>query len=134
MNAVEFVKSMAKFTRVFRERAFRSLQKNGCKDLSYRPSTDMSAIGWLLAHQAAVYDFVLNMLIRGTSLKYPDFFDSYSGGDSEQGDWIGTPLQEIDAYFDSTESDFLSWIENTPIEDWMNPVLLHIIKACALSM
>ncbi|MHA2350795.1 MAG: DinB family protein [Candidatus Thorarchaeota archaeon] len=78
MNAVEFIKSMAKFTRTLRERAFRSLQKEGCNDLSFRPSTGMSSIGWLLAHQAAIYDFVLNLLIRGKPLKYPDFFDSYA--------------------------------------------------------
>lgn len=114
---VDFVKSMVVFTRTFRERAFRNLQKNGCNDLSYRPSSGMSAIGWLLAHQAAVYDFVLNMLIRGNPPKYPDFFDSYSGGYSEQGDWIGTPLQEIEAYYDSTESDFLIWIENASAKE-----------------
>ncbi|MHA2207520.1 MAG: DinB family protein [Candidatus Thorarchaeota archaeon] len=117
MNAVEFVKSMAKFTRTLRERAFRSLQKDGCNDLSFRPSTGMSSIGWLLAHQAAIYDFVLNLLIRGKPLKYPDFFDSYSGGYPEQGDWMGTPLQEIEDYYDSTESDFLFWIENTPVSE-----------------
>ena len=115
---VEFVKSMFFFTRTLRERAFRGLQKNGCNDLSFRPSTGMSSIGWLLAHQAAVYDFVLNMLIRGNPPKNPDFFDSYSGGNSANtGDWIGTPLQEIEAYYDSTESDFLFWIENTPVEE-----------------
>ncbi len=117
MSTVEFVKSMVKFTRTFRERSFRGLQKSGCDDLSFRLSTGMSSVGWLLAHQAAVYDFVLNMLIHGKHLKYPDFFNSYSGGDIDQGDWIGTPLQEIEAYFDSTESDFLLWIENTPVEE-----------------
>ena len=114
---VDFVKSMVVYTRILRERAFRGLQKNGCDDLSFRPSTGMSSIGWLLAHQAAVYDFVLNMLIRNNPLKYPDFFDSYSGGNSEQGDWIGTPLQEIEAHYNSTESDFLIWIENASAEE-----------------
>ncbi len=117
MSAIEFVKRMVKFTRIFRERAFQSLKVNGCNDLSFRPSTGMSSIGWILAHQAAVYDFVLNTLILEKPLKYPDFFESYSGGDSEQGDWIETPLEEIEGYFDSTEEDFLEWVENIPHEE-----------------
>ena len=117
MEVVDFVKSMIKSTRTLRESAFRSLQENGCNDLSYRPSTGMSAIGWLLAHQAAVYDFVLNMLIRGNPPKNPDFFYSYRGDSSDTGEWKGTPLQEIEAYYDSTESDFLFWIENATGEE-----------------
>ena len=117
MSVVDFVRSMVDSTRTLRERAYQSLQENGCNDLSYRPSTGMSAIGWLLAHQAAVYDFVLNMLIRGNPPKNPDFFYSYRGDSSDTGDWKGTPLQEIEAYFDSTESDFLIWIENTSAEE-----------------
>jgi len=74
MSVVEFVKSMAKSTRTFRERAFQKMQKNGCDDLSFRPSTGMSAIGWLLTHQAVAYDFVLNELIRGKPPKNPDLF------------------------------------------------------------
>lgn len=117
MTVVEFVKSMVESTRTLRERAFRSLQDDGCNDLSYRPSTGMSAMGWLLAHQAAVYDFVLNMLIRGDSPKNPDFFYSYRGNSSDTGDWKGTPLQEIEAYFDSSEGDFIFWIENASAEE-----------------
>jgi len=77
----------------------------------------MSAMGWLLAHQAAVYDFVLNMLIRGNPPKNPDFFYSYRGDSSDTGDWKGTPLKEIEDYYDSTEGDFIYWIENTPVEE-----------------
>ena len=117
MTVIDFVKSMVDSTRTFRERAFKSLQENGCSDLSYRPSTGMSAMGWLLAHQAAVYDFVLNMQIRGNPPKNPDFFYSYRGDSSDTGDWKGTPLQEIEAYYDSAESDFIYWIESTTVEE-----------------
>ncbi|UCE09676.1 MAG: DinB family protein [Candidatus Thorarchaeota archaeon] len=117
MSVVDFVKSMVESTRVLRERAFQGLQENGCNDLAYRPSTGMSAVGWLLAHQAAVYDFVLNMLIRGGPPKSPDFFYSYRGDPSDTGDWIGTPLPEIEAHYGSAENDFLFWIENTSVEE-----------------
>ncbi len=117
MSSIDFVKSMVECTRNWRERAFQSLQENDCTDIAFRPSSGMSSIGWLLAHQAVVYDFVLNVLIQGTHLKKPDFFDIYGGSHSDQGDWKGTTLQEIEDYFDSTESDFLSWIENTTEDD-----------------
>ncbi len=118
MYVTDFVKSMVDSTRTLRERAFRSLLKNACDDLSYHPSTGMSSIGWLLAHQAAVYDFVLNMLIRGNPPKNPGLFETYGGGSpSDTGDWIGTPLQEIEAYYDSSEKDFIIWIECASIEE-----------------
>jgi hypothetical protein len=117
MNVADSVLSMAKHTRTWRERAFEGLKENGCADLSFRPSSGMSAMGWLLAHQAAVYDFVLNMLIRGTTPKNPHLFYSYRGDSSDNGDWKGTPLQEIQAYFDNSESDFLLWIVNASDEE-----------------
>lgn len=117
MIVVELLRSMVESTRTWRERAYQNLQANGCNDLDYRPSTGMSAMGWLLAHQAAVYDFVLNMLIRGDSPKNSEFFYSYRGDSSDSGDWKGTSLQEIEAYYDSSESDFISWIENASAED-----------------
>ncbi|MFW9908905.1 MAG: DinB family protein, partial [Candidatus Thorarchaeota archaeon] len=122
MNVAEFVISMAKSTRIMRERAFQDLKDNGCLDLSFRPSSGMSAVGWILAHQAAVYDFNLNMLIRGSSPKNPDFFYAYRGDSSDTGEWKGTPIQEIEAYFDKSETDFLSWIENASDEE-MNRIL-----------
>jgi hypothetical protein len=112
MNVADSVLSMAKHTRTWRQRAFEDLKENGCTDLSFRPSSGMSAVGWLLAHQATVYDFVLNMLIRGGSPKNPHLFRSYRGDSRDNGDWKGTPLQEINAYFDSSESDFLLWVVN----------------------
>lgn len=117
MNVADSVLSMAKHTRTWRERAFEGLKENGCTDLSFRPSSGMSAMGWLLAHQAAVYDFVLNMLIRGNSPKNSDLFHSYRGDSNDNGDWKGTPLQEIEAYFDSSESDFLLYIVNASDEE-----------------
>jgi hypothetical protein len=117
MSDVEFVKSMVAFTRTWRERAFRRLQENGCTDLSYRPTSGISAVGWILAHQAIVYDFNLNMLIRGGPPKHPDFFNAYQGDPSDNGDWKGTPLQEIENRFNSSERDFINWIENTSDEE-----------------
>jgi hypothetical protein len=69
----------------------------------------MSSIGWLLAHQAAAYDYVLNMLIKGNPPENPDLFYLYTGDSSDKGDWAGTSLQEINHYFDSAEADFLAW-------------------------
>ncbi len=112
MSSVDVIKSIAKFTRVLRERALQRLQDNGCTDLSFRPSTGMSSIGWLLVHQAVVYDFVLNILIKGTDLKHPDLFNTYGGSHRDQGDWKGT-THEIEYYFDTAERDFLSWIDST---------------------
>jgi len=117
MSDVEFIKSMIAFTRTWRERAFRRLLENGCNDLSHRPSNSMSAVGWILAHQAAVYDFNLNMLIRGTNPKNPDLFYSYRGDSTDSGDWKGTPHEEIEDYFTSSESELLSWIEAASDED-----------------
>ncbi|MFW9919604.1 MAG: DinB family protein [Candidatus Thorarchaeota archaeon] len=116
MSSVDFIKSIAKFTRVLRERALQRLQDNGCTDLSYRPATGMSSIGWLLVHQAVVYDFVLNILIKGTDLKYPELFDMYGGSHNDQGDWLGTSLA-LEAYYDSAEGDFLFWADNTSEEE-----------------
>ncbi len=117
MDVADFVLSMAKHTRTWRQSALQGLQENGCSDLSFRPSSGMSAVGWLLAHQAAVYDFVLNMLIRDNPPKNPCLFYSYRGDSSDNGDWKGTLLQEIEAYYDSSENDFLLWIVNASDEE-----------------
>ncbi|MFW9770291.1 MAG: DinB family protein [Candidatus Thorarchaeota archaeon] len=114
MNVVEFVRSMADSTRAWRERALQNLRDEKCDNLGYRPHSRMSSVGWLLAHQGAAYDYVLNMLIKGNSPKNPDLFYAYRGDSSDPGDWAGTPLQEINAYFDSVENDFLSWLEQAP--------------------
>ncbi|MCW4039252.1 MAG: DinB family protein [Candidatus Bathyarchaeota archaeon] len=123
MLVVEMIKSLAASTRAWRERVLRSLQETGCNDLSYRPRTGMSSIGWLLAHQAAAYDYTLNMLIGGKPPKNPDLFYSYRGDSSDKGDWKGTSIQEINNYFDSAEKDFLTWFEQASEEQ-----LKHILE------
>ena len=111
MHVVDLIEGMIASTRAWRERAFHNLQENGCNDLSYRPRSGMSSIGWLLAHQAAAYDWTLNMLIKGNPPKNPDLFYSYRGDSEDKGDWAGTSLQEINDYYDSIESDFLTYIK-----------------------
>jgi uncharacterized damage-inducible protein DinB len=92
------------------------LQKAGCTDLSYRPRTGMSSLGWVLAHQAAVYDYSLNVLIKQETPKRPDLFKIYTPGTS--GSWAGTSSEEIQEYFDETEKDLLEWISSASAEDF----------------
>jgi uncharacterized damage-inducible protein DinB len=122
MYVGDLVKSLAATTRAWRERAFRNLQEEGCSDLSYRPRSGMSSIGWLLAHQAAAYDYTLNMLIKGKPPKRPDLFYSYRGDSSDKGDWARTSLQEINDYYDTTEKDLLIWFEQAS-DDELNRIL-----------
>ena len=117
MEVKDVIRSLAKATRSWRERVVDDLIERGCNNLSYRPCTGMSAFGWLLAHQGAAYDYTLNMLIKGGSPKHPDLFYSYRGDSSDNGDWKGTPIDEINAYFDSVETDFLSWLENVSMDE-----------------
>jgi hypothetical protein len=123
MDVFELIRSMAAATRAWRERAFLELQQEGCSDLSHRPRSDMSSIGWLLAHQAAAYDYVLNMLIQGNPPKNPDLFYLYRGDSNDKGDWAGTSLQEINDYFDLAEGNFLSWFERASDKE-----LNHVLK------
>jgi hypothetical protein len=122
MNVAELVKSLAASTRGWREYAYRSLQEEGCTDLSYRPKSGMSAVGWILAHQGAAYDFSLNMLLKGNDPKHPDLFYKYRGDSEDPGDWTGTSLEEINDYYSSTEKDFLEWVKKRSDED-LNSVL-----------
>lgn len=117
MNVRELVKSLVASTKAWRERALRNLQEEGCNDLSYRPKTGMSSIGWLLAHQAAAYDYTLNMLIRGGTLRNPHLFYSYRGDSNDDGNWRGTSLEEINDYYDSVESEFLRYFEQASGEE-----------------
>lgn len=117
MNVRELVKSIVVSTRAWRERALRNLQEKGCTDLSYRPETGMSSIGWLLAHQAAAYDYTLNMLIKGGDPKNQHLFYSYRGDSTDDGNWRGTSLQEINDYYDLVESEFLMYVEQASDEE-----------------
>jgi len=117
MNAKELVQSLSASTRTWRERTLQSLMENGCKDLSYRPGTGMSAFGWLLAHQAAAYDYTLNMLIKGGEPMNPNLFYSYRGDSSDDGNWKGTSLEDINDYFDLVEREFLNYFEQASDEE-----------------
>ena len=122
MDVADLIKSLASTTRAWRERALQNLQEEGCSDLSYRPRSGMSSIGWLLAHQAAAYDYTLNMLIKGEPPKNPNLFFAYRGDSSDKGDWKGTSLQEINDYYDLTEKDLLAWFEQAS-EKELNRIL-----------
>jgi uncharacterized damage-inducible protein DinB len=108
MNDVKLFGLAANSTRKWRDMEIRLLDEAGCDDLSYRPTTGMSSLGWVLAHQAAVYDFSLNMLIKNGPPKNPKLFGLYTPGTS--GEWDGTTREEINEYYDSCESDFLDYI------------------------
>ncbi|MHA2206456.1 MAG: DinB family protein [Candidatus Thorarchaeota archaeon] len=118
MSELNMVKSLVKTTREWRERALDSFLECDGLDLSYKPSTGMSSAGWLLAHQAAVYDFSLNVLIRNNPPSNPKLFQFYIPGTS--GDWMDTPLDEIAEYYSSGENDFLNWFENIPLQELDN--------------
>jgi len=122
MNVIELVKCLVTSTRAWRERVLQNLKEEGCSDLSYRPKSGMSSIGWLLAHQAAAYDYTLNMLIKSNPPKKPDLFYSYRGDSDDKGDWSGTSLQEINDYYAITESDLIAWFEQTPDKE-LNRIL-----------
>ncbi|TFG27048.1 DinB family protein [Candidatus Thorarchaeota archaeon] len=117
MEAREFVKSIVHATRIWRERDIKRLQEMGCSDLSHRPKSGMSAFGWLIGHQGAAYDYILNILIKGGPPKNPDLFYSYRGDSTDNGEWKGTPLDELNDYFDSREKDFLTWFEQASEEE-----------------
>ena len=122
MDVIVLIKSFVITTRAWRERLFHNLQDQGCKDLSHRPKSGMSSVGWLLGHQAAAYDYTLNMLIKSKSPKNPDLFYAYIGDSSDNGDWKGTSLEEINDYFNSVENDFLIWFEQVS-DDELNRIL-----------
>ncbi len=117
MDAVDVIRGLVSSTRAWRESVIHELEEMGFNDLAYRPCTGMSAYGWLLAHHGAVYDYNLNILIQGGEPKYPDMFYSYRGDSTDNGEWKGTSLDDINEYFDSTERDFLLWLESTPEEE-----------------
>jgi len=115
MNDAKLFRLAAKSVRKWRDMDIHLLEEAGCDDLSYRPSTGMSSLGWVLAHQAAVYDFSLNMLIKAGPPKDPKLFELYTPGTS--GNWEGTTREEIKEYYDSCERDFLDYINTASEED-----------------
>ncbi|UCE10478.1 MAG: DinB family protein [Candidatus Thorarchaeota archaeon] len=115
MDDLKYIRSAAKCMREWRDMELNELTKLGCQ-LSYRPSSGMSSMGWLLAHQGAVYDFSLNFLIRGEGPKHSEMFNNYRPGTS--GEWLETPLEEILEFFDTTEREFLQWTENADAQEF----------------
>jgi len=115
LKDIDLFRFAAQSTRKWREMEIRLLEETECNDLSYRPQTGMSSLGWVLAHQASVYDFSLNMLIKVGPPKNPELFKLYTPGTS--GDWAGTTREEIEQYYDSCERDFLKWIEGASESD-----------------
>ncbi|TFG32399.1 DinB family protein [Candidatus Thorarchaeota archaeon] len=115
MKDVDYFRLAANSTRKWRDMEMRLLEESGCHDLSYRPQTGMSSLGWVLAHQASVYDFSLNMLIKAGPPKNPELFKLYTPGTS--GDWAGTSKDEIETYYNSGEKDLLNWIDSASESD-----------------
>ena len=116
MSDLENCQLAAKQVRKWRDMEMMLLSKAGCEDLSFRPQTGMSSYGWVLAHQAAIYDFSVNMLIKQGSPMNPEMFRLYQPGTS--GDWMGTPLSEIQEYYDSTEENLLNWVKEAKPADF----------------
>ncbi|MFW9926634.1 MAG: DinB family protein [Candidatus Thorarchaeota archaeon] len=116
MSDIQDIQLAAKSVRKWRDMEIHLLSKAGCDDLSYRPRNGMSAFGWILAHQAAIYDFSVNMLIEQGSPMNPEMFKLYQPGTS--GDWMGTPLSEIQKYYDETEANMLEWARTATSADF----------------
>lgn len=114
MDVVEFAHSMAKRTRIWRERAIEGYRRLGQENLGYRPDSGMSSFGWLLAHQAAVYDYSLNCLILGLSPKDPEIFSSHTPG--TDGNWTGLSEDVIEEYYTSSERALLEYVRNVTDE------------------
>lgn len=110
MKDVELFRLAANSTRKWRDMEMRLLEEAGCVDFSYRPTTGMSSLGWVLAHQASILDFSLNVLIRVGHPKNPKLFNLYIPGTA--GDWTGTSKDEIKEYYDSGEKELFEYLAN----------------------
>jgi uncharacterized damage-inducible protein DinB len=115
MRNIQFIEALASSTRAWRDRVLERMKSAGLNDLHFRPSTGMSALGWVLAHQAAVYDFSLNVLILNQSPANAGLFRKYTPG--TLGDWDGTPLEDVQQYYDAGEEAFLEWMRSTSDAD-----------------
>ena len=116
MNDVQNAQIATESVRKWRDMEIRLLSKAGCDDLSFRPQTGMSSYGWVLAHQAAIYDFSVNMLIEQGPPMNPELFKLYQPGTA--GEWVGTPLSEIQEYYDATEANLLDWVKKAKSSDF----------------
>ena len=116
MSDIENFQLAAKSVRQWRDMEIKLLTEAGCDDYCFRPSTGMSSYGWLLAHQAAIYDFSVNMLIEQGPPMNPELFELYRPGTT--GDWAETPISEIQEYFDATEANLLKWVKKATSADF----------------
>ncbi len=107
MTDIEFIKAGLKAVRTWRNLELSRIRESGLTDLSYRPRTGMSELGWVLAHQAAVFDFSLNVLIKGKKPTNTKLFDSYRPG--TDGTWTGVTMNEIDEYYNTGEESIIDW-------------------------
>ncbi|MHA2149757.1 MAG: DinB family protein [Candidatus Thorarchaeota archaeon] len=116
MSDIHNVQLAAKSVRKWRDMEIKLLSEAGCDDLSFRPQTGMSSFGWVLAHQAAIYDFSVNMLIEQEPPMDPELFKLYQPGTT--GEWMGTPLSEIQKYYDTTEENLVDWVKKAKPADF----------------
>jgi len=116
MSDIENNQLAAKSVRKWRDMEIRLLSEAGCDDLSYRPQNGMASFGWILAHQAVIYDHSVNMLIEQGPPMNSDLVELYRPGTS--GNWPGTPLSDIQEYFDATEANMLNWVKNAKPADF----------------
>lgn len=114
-NVADFIEAMMNRTKAWRKRAVEDIEKTKHAALSYRPKSGMSSVGWLLAHQGAIYDFSLNVVILGSSPRRPELFSQYIPGTS--GDWTGLPKDEIEEYYESGEKDLHAWVCSASDDD-----------------
>lgn len=118
MTEAEFMIDTVDRVRAWREEEISKMTVAGLIDLSYRPKSEMSSLGWVLAHQAAVYDFTLNFVIRGLKKGHSNFvktFENHLPGTS--GDWDGTDISRIQEYYDFSEQAFLDWLKDGGRDD-----------------
>ncbi len=115
MGETDFLRQMIQTTREYRDRVLKEIDDSGLIDLSFRPSTGMSSLGWLLAHQGAVYDFSLNVLLLDRPPSRPELFKEYVPGTT--GDWKRTALEEMLSYYDASEGALIDWIQSQKSSD-----------------
>ena len=115
MSDIKDIELAAKSVRTWRDMEIKLLFDAKCS-LSYRPRNGMSSFGWVLAHQAAIYDFSVNMLIEQGPPMNPELFKLYQPGTA--GEWAGTTLEEIQEYYDATEANLLEWAKKAKPADF----------------
>jgi hypothetical protein len=119
VTEIEFVKDTVNRVRAWREQEISKMTVSGLIDLSYRPRSEMSSLGWVLAHQAAIYDFTLNFVIKGLKKGHLGFvitYKNYIPGTS--GDWDGTDISKIQEYYEFCERAFLDWLNDASLDDF----------------